>query len=82
MKTAVKPVIVAMARFLCVASRLMIERLIDMAINTKPSRAAPPPPTIKEKLFHWSIAFPLDDTRKEKNRLFSPFWVLLVQTAA
>jgi len=65
MKTAVKPVKVAMARFLWVASRLMIGRLIDMAINTKPARAAAPPPTMMKKLFHWSIPMALYDTRKK-----------------
>src|SRR5579863_6958808 len=68
MKAAVKPVIVAMARFLWVASRVMIGRLIDMAINTKPARAAAPPPTMMKKLFHWSIPMALYDTRKKINR--------------
>src|SRR5580658_5670831 len=71
MKTAVKPVNVAMARFLWVASRVMMERLIDMAINTRPARAAAPPPTITKKLFHWSMAIALQGTRKELNRLCS-----------
>jgi hypothetical protein len=26
-----------------------------MAMNTKPARAAAPPPTIMKKLFHWSM---------------------------
>jgi hypothetical protein len=33
----------------------MAERLIDMAINTNPARAAAPPPTIKKKLLHGSM---------------------------
>ena len=59
MKTAVKPVNVATARFLWVASRVMIERFIDMAINTKPARSAAPPPT-------WSISITVLGYKKEK----------------
>jgi hypothetical protein len=52
----------------------MIERLIDMAINTRPARAAAPPPTITKKLFHWSMPIALYGTRKknESAMLFVP----------
>src|SRR5208337_3095079 len=69
MKTAVKPVSVAIARFLWVASCVMIDRLIDMAINTRPARAAAPPPTIRKKFCHSSIAITPYDTRKKMNRV-------------
>src|SRR5271157_3530650 len=69
MKTAVKPVSVAMARFLWVASCVIIDRLIDMAINTRPARAAAPPPTMRKKFCHSSIAITPYDTRKKMHRV-------------
>ena len=54
MNTALKPVSMLMARFLCVALRRMPSGLIDIATKISPASAAAPPPTMTKKLVHCS----------------------------
>ena len=50
MKIALKPDSILIARFLCVAFRMMASGLIDRATNIRPARAAEPLPTMTKKL--------------------------------
>jgi hypothetical protein len=53
-KAAVKPASVPMARYLWVASLAILSMFSDRATNTRPVRAAAPPPTITKKSCHCS----------------------------